>query len=131
MSGDAKCRYISLNSISKRKKLHTLLILLFLVVGSFGTRPHRWCKAKKNNMCVYGHPTYPNFLFSVQREGTCIYRKRIEKSQNLKKIIDCISPSKLIFFYAPNLIKIICVFTVTRHTLIFASDPIHFYTEFG
>ena len=27
--------------------------------------------------------------------------------------------------------KIICVFTVTRPTLIFASDPMHFYTEFG
>ena len=25
----------------------------------------------------------------------------------------------------------ICVFTVTRPTLIFASDPINFYTEFG
>ena len=24
-----------------------------------------------------------------------------------------------------------CVFTVTRPTLIFASDPMHFYTEFG
>jgi hypothetical protein len=24
-----------------------------------------------------------------------------------------------------------CVFTVTRPTLIFASDPINFYTEFG
>ena len=20
-----------------------------------------YCKAKKKNMCVYGHPTYPNF----------------------------------------------------------------------
>ena len=29
----------------------------------------------------------------------------------------------------PN--KKICVFTVTRPTLIFASDPMHFYTEFG
>ena len=27
--------------------------------------------------------------------------------------------------------KKICVFTVTRPTLIFASDPMHFYTEFG
>ena len=27
--------------------------------------------------------------------------------------------------------KIICVFTVTRPTLIFASDPMNFYTEFG
>jgi hypothetical protein len=27
--------------------------------------------------------------------------------------------------------KIICVFTVIRPTLIFASDPMHFYTEFG
>ena len=27
--------------------------------------------------------------------------------------------------------KKICVFTVTRPTLIFASDPINFYTEFG
>ena len=26
--------------------------------------------------------------------------------------------------------KKICVFTVTRPTLIFASDPMHFYTEF-
>jgi hypothetical protein len=24
-----------------------------------------------------------------------------------------------------------CEFTVTRPTLIFASDPMHFYTEFG
>ena len=29
----------------------------------------------------------------------------------------------------PN--KKICVFTVTRPTLIFVSDPMHFYTEFG
>ena len=27
--------------------------------------------------------------------------------------------------------KKICVFTVTQPTLIFASDPMHFYTEFG
>ena len=27
--------------------------------------------------------------------------------------------------------KNICVFTVTRPTLIFASDPMNFYTEFG
>jgi hypothetical protein len=27
--------------------------------------------------------------------------------------------------------KNICVFTVTRPTLIFASDPMIFYTEFG
>ena len=27
--------------------------------------------------------------------------------------------------------KNICVFTVTRPTLIFASDTMHFYTEFG
>jgi hypothetical protein len=27
--------------------------------------------------------------------------------------------------------KKICVFTVTRSTLIFASDPMNFYTEFG
>ena len=27
--------------------------------------------------------------------------------------------------------KKICVFTVTRPTLIFASDPMNFYTEFG
>ena len=27
--------------------------------------------------------------------------------------------------------KKICVFTVTRPTRIFASDPINFYTEFG
>jgi hypothetical protein len=27
--------------------------------------------------------------------------------------------------------KKICVFTVTRPTLIFASDPMHFHTEFG
>ena len=27
--------------------------------------------------------------------------------------------------------KKICMFTVTRPTLIFASDPMHFYTEFG
>jgi hypothetical protein len=27
--------------------------------------------------------------------------------------------------------KKICVFTVTRPALIFASDPINFYTEFG
>jgi hypothetical protein len=31
----------------------------------------------------------------------------------------------------PKAKKKICVFTVTRPTLIFASDPINFYTEFG
>ena len=33
----------------------------------------------------------------------------------------------------PNLahLLILCVFTVTRPTLIFPSDPMHFYTEFG
>jgi hypothetical protein len=42
------------------------------------------------------------------------------------------------YFYGPrkqNIIlrpkKKICVFTVTRLTLIFASDPMNFYTEFG
>ena len=32
------------------------------------------------------------------------------------------------FLFRP---KKICVFTVTRPTLIFASDPMNFYTEFG
>lgn len=31
--------------------------------------------------------------------------KELKKVQILKKKIGCISPSKLIFFYAPNLIK--------------------------
>ena len=31
----------------------------------------------------------------------------------------------------PKAKKKICVFTVTRPTLIFASDPMNFYTEFG
>jgi hypothetical protein len=47
-------------------------------------------KAKKNNMCAYGHPTHPNF-----------------------------QPLTLTFF--------ICNYSI----LIFASDPINFYTEFG
>ena len=37
--------------------------------------------------------------------------------------------SNYVFFIRPK--KKICVFTVTRPTLIFASDPMHFYTEFG
>ena len=43
-----------------------------------------------------------------------------------------------VFMFAPDILNIyirpkkkICVFTVTRPTLIFASDPMHFYTEFG
>jgi hypothetical protein len=38
---------------------------------------------------------------------------------------------KFAFAASPLRPKKICVFTVTRPTLIFASDPIHFYTEFG
>jgi hypothetical protein len=47
-------------------------------------------KAKKNNMCVYGHPTHPIF-----------------------------QPPTLTFFIG------------NYSTLIFANDPINFYTEFG
>jgi hypothetical protein len=36
-----------------------------------------------------------------------------------------------VFFTLFTTKKKICVFTVTRLTLIFASDPMHFYTEFG
>ena len=42
-----------------------------------------------------------------------------------------------LYFYGPRKLNIIsrpkkkpCVFTVTRPTLIFASDPMNFYTEF-
>ena len=35
----------------------------------------------------------------------------------------------IIYYYKAKKKK--CVFTVTRPTLIFASDPMHFYTEFG
>ena len=47
-------------------------------------------KAKKKNMCVYGHPTHPNF-----------------------------QPPTLTFFIG------------NYSTIIFASDTINFYTEFG
>ena len=47
-------------------------------------------KAKKKNMCVYGHPTHPIF-----------------------------QPPTLTFFIG------------NYSTLIFANDPINFYTEFG
>jgi len=33
--------------------------------------------------------------------------------------------------FFPGKAKKICMFTVTRPTLIFASDPINFYTELG
>jgi hypothetical protein len=47
-------------------------------------------KAKKKNMCAYGHPTHPIF-----------------------------QPPTLTFFIG------------NYSTLIFANDPINFYTEFG
>jgi hypothetical protein len=51
---------------------------------------HQYCQAKKNNMCVYGHPTLP-------------------------------------IFQPPTL----TIFIGNYSILIFASDPINFYTEFG
>ena len=51
---------------------------------------HKGLGPKKNNMCVYGHPTHPIFQ------------------------------SPTLTFFIGN-----------YSTLIFASDPINFYTEFG
>ena len=75
------------------------LFLLCVVSPVFGyicicwKRPC-WCidvyKAKKKNMCVYGHPTHP-------------------------------------IFQPPTLTFLISNYS----TLIFANDPINFYTEFG
>jgi hypothetical protein len=66
---------------------------MYITVFIYLTFVHIECltsKAKKKNMCVYGHPTHPIF-----------------------------QPPTLTFFIG------------NYSTLIFARDPINFYTEFG
>jgi hypothetical protein len=67
------------------KKMGKYLFLISLV-----SLIQCWYKAKKKNMCVYGHPIHPIF-----------------------------QPPTLTFFIG------------NYSTLIFANDPINFYTEFG
>ena len=65
-------------------------IIQLILSRKGGGGGHVPCKAKKKNMCVYGHPTHPIF-----------------------------QPPTLTFFIS------------NYSTLIYANDPINFYTEFG
>jgi hypothetical protein len=70
-------------------------------------------------MCVYCH--MPN-KSRVGRSGLIFFFIIIGKTENSRTYrLWTIGQAK----------QKICVFTVTRPTLIFASDPMNFYTEFG
>ena len=97
------------------------LLVFWYFTGLVQVLQCKWAKCSKFHLKIHNASNNP--LISI------LYTPIIKT--NPVKLIRSI----FCYFYLQYILirpkKKICVFTVTRPTLIFASDPMHFYTEFG
>ena len=89
-----------------------------------------YCKLRNKEGCIKSYFYIIEYKLNKSKRGILSYCKFRNKGGCIIAYFYIVEYSyKEENYLRPK--KKVCVFTVTRPTLIFASNPMHFYTEFG